>query len=153
MSAVLCAVTRSAPTWRSGVCLEYSDRARALIYISGTGVQDDRQWHTAYEAGRAAGQDPPPVFDYPFNPEVNRAVNTSWRSYIKHPLLLRRISDLHVPTLTLHGGKDIRPAWPIQQLANLLPNARYEAIEGWLTLSLADPRRRHGNSRLRAFLL
>lgn len=118
--------------------LEYPDRIRALIYISGTGVQDDRQWHAAYEAGREAGRDPQPVFDYPFNPEVNRAANASWRAYIKHPLLLRRISELRVPVLALYGSKDVRPSWPIQQLAHLIPAARCEAIIGaghcpWLT--------------------
>lgn len=131
--------------------LEYPDRVRALIYISGTGVQDDRQWHAAYEAGQAAGRDPLPAFDYPFNPEVNRAVNASWRSYIKQPLLLRRIADLHVPTLVLYGSKDIRPPWPVLQLVHLLPNAHCEVIEDaphcpWLTH--ADDMR----TRIRAFL-
>jgi proline iminopeptidase len=131
--------------------LEYRDRVRALVYVSGTGVQDDRQWHAAYEAGREAGQDPLPIFDYPFNPEVNRAANASWRVYIKHPLLLRRISELRVPVLALHGSKDVRPSWPIQQLAHLLPNAHYEVITEaghfpWLTH--ADDMR----SRIRAFL-
>jgi proline iminopeptidase len=130
--------------------LEYRDRVRALVYVSGTGVQDDRQWHAAYEAGREAGQDPLPIFDYPFNPEVNRAANASWRVYIKHPLL-RRISELRVPVLALYGSKDVRPSWPIQQLAHLLPNAHYEVITEaghcpWLTH--ADDMRSH----IRAFL-
>jgi proline iminopeptidase len=131
--------------------LEHTARVRALVYISGTGVQDDRQWHAAYEAGRAAGRDPLPAFEYPFNPQVNQVANTSWREYIKHPLLLRRIGELRVPVLALYGSEDVRPSWPTQQLVHLLPNARYEVVEGaahclWLTH--ADDMR----SRLRAFL-
>lgn len=34
--------------------LAYPARTRGLLYLAGTSVQDDRQWHAAYEAGRAA---------------------------------------------------------------------------------------------------
>lgn len=34
--------------------LTYPGRVRALISLASTGVQDDRQWHAAYEAGRVA---------------------------------------------------------------------------------------------------
>lgn len=83
--------------------LTYPERVRGLVYLSGTGVQDDRQWHTAYEAGRAGGDEQLPVFAYPFNPEVNRVGNASWRAFIKHPRLLRRIAELPVPCLALCG--------------------------------------------------
>ncbi len=76
----------------------------------------DRQWHAAYETGKATGRDPVPALDYPFNPEVNRAANTSWRTYIKHPMLLRRIAELRVPLLAVSGSEDVRPDWPVQQL-------------------------------------
>lgn len=71
-----------------------------------------------------------PEFAYPYNPEVNRVGNASWREYIKHPALLRRIADLRIPALVLHGSDDIRPGWPARQLAHLLPDARFELIEG-----------------------
>ncbi len=96
--------------------LEYSDRVLAVVYVAGTGVQYDRQWHAAYETGKATGRDPVPALDYPFNPEVNRAANTSWRTYIKHPMLLRRIAELRVPLLAVSGSEDVRPDWPVQQL-------------------------------------
>lgn len=110
--------------------LSYPDRARAVISVSGTGVQDDRQWHDAYEAGRAAGDQRLPAFAYPFNPEANRAGNAAWRAFIKQPTLLRRIADLEVPTLVVYGSEDIRPSWPMEQVAALLPNARFELIAG-----------------------
>jgi proline iminopeptidase len=131
--------------------LTHPERVRALLYLSGTGVQDDRQWHAAYEAGRADRGERLPAFAYPFNREVNRVGNASWRAYIKHPTLLRRIADLSVPALVVHGGDDIRPAWPAHQIANLLPNARFELVEGAEHhLELTRPEElRH---RLRSFL-
>lgn len=131
--------------------LTYPARTRAVLYLSGTGVQDDRQWHAAYEAGRDAGRERLPDFAYPFNPEVNRVGNASWRAFIKHPLLLRRLAALRVPVLAVHGGEDIRPSWPVEQLATLLPEARFERIGGaehHLELTHPEDLR----SRLRAFL-
>jgi proline iminopeptidase len=110
--------------------VEYPQRMRALMYLSGTGVQDDRQWHVAYEEGKVRRGERLPEFLYPYNPEVNRVGNASWRAYIKQPELLRRIAELDVSVLAVHGGEDIRPDWPVRQLTHLLPNARFELIEG-----------------------
>jgi proline iminopeptidase len=131
--------------------IEYSDRTAALIYLSGAGVQDDREWHAAYQAGRDAGREHNPRFAHPVNMEVNRAGNTSTREFIKDSMLLRRISKLDVPMVAVHGDADIRPDWPVRQLVNLMPNARFELIEGaqhFLWLTHADQLR----SVLRAFL-
>jgi pimeloyl-ACP methyl ester carboxylesterase len=35
-----------------------------------------------------------------------------------------------LPALFVYGDKDIRPSWPIEQVVNLMPNARFEFIEG-----------------------
>jgi proline iminopeptidase len=129
-------------SWGSGVALayalEYPGGVTGLIYLSGAGVQNDRGWHTAYEKGREQGLEQDIVFEYPSNMEVNRAGNASWRQYIQQPLLLRRIAELDVPLLAVCGSKDIRPAWPVRQLVELMPAARYEEIAGaghniWLT--------------------
>lgn len=131
--------------------LAHPESVRALLYLSGAGVQDDRQWHAAYEEGKAARGERLPAFAYPYNPEVNRVGNASWRTFIKHPLILRRIATLEVPALVVHGGHDIRPAWPAEQLANLLPRARFALIEGaehHLELTRPDELR----AVLRAFL-
>ncbi len=118
--------------------LEYPKHVLALAYISGAGVQNDREWHAVYQAGRDAGRDQTPAFEYPVNLEVNRTGNASWRRFIKGPMLLRRIADLNVPMLAVYGSEDIRPSWPVEQIVHLMPNARYELIEGaghcvWLT--------------------
>ena len=118
--------------------LEHPDRVRGVVHLSGSGIQDDRQWHAAYEAGRASGTDPEPEFAYPANLEVNRQVMPSWRCYIKQGALLRRISELPVPILAICGHKDPRPRWPVEQLVELLPRARLAQLEDaghcpWLT--------------------
>ncbi len=131
--------------------LSHPERTLALVYLSGTGVQDDRQWHAAYEEGKAGRGERLPDFEYPHNPEVNRVGNASWRAYIKQPKLLRRIAELSVPTLAVHGDDDIRPSWPVRQVVSLMPNGRFEMIEGGehhLELTRPDELR----SRLRDFL-
>lgn len=44
--------------------------------------------------------------------------------------MLRAISRLAVPALFVYGCRDIRPGWPVEQLARLMPGARFELIEG-----------------------
>ncbi len=131
--------------------LSHPERTLALVYLAGRGVQDDRQWHAAYEEGKAGRGERLPDFEYPYNPEVNRVGNASWREFIKQPTLLRRIAELGVPCLAVHGGEDIRPDWPVRQLVHLLPDARFEVIEGaehHMELTHPDELRR----LLRAFL-
>jgi proline iminopeptidase len=53
-------------------------------------------------------------------------------------LLLREIAQLDRPALFLYGEQDIRPSWPIEQVAQLLPNASFQMIAGadhhiWVT--------------------
>jgi proline iminopeptidase len=110
--------------------LTHPKRVRALISLSATGVQNDRQWHAAYEAGRVAHPTRLPLFAYPFNPRVNRAGVASWRVFIKQPQVLRQIADLRIPALVMHGSADNSPSWPVQQLAALLPNARFVLVAG-----------------------
>lgn len=71
-----------------------------------------------------------PHFDYPPNMEVNRELNSSWKRYVQKPTLLKDISKLAMPALFVCVDKDIRPNWPVEQVANLMPNAHFELIEG-----------------------
>jgi proline iminopeptidase len=110
--------------------LTYPERVRALISLSAGGIQDDRQWHAVYEAGRARRTSRLPDFEHPFNPEVNRVGTASWRAFIKRPRVLREIADLQIPALVVYGSEDISPSWPVEQLAALLPDARFVMIAG-----------------------
>ena len=71
-----------------------------------------------------------PPFVYPPNLEVNKQLNHSWKTYIQNPNLLLSISRLRVPALFVYGDRDIRPSWPIKQVAQLIAHARFELIEG-----------------------
>lgn len=118
--------------------LEHPERTAGLICLSGGRVHDDRGWHEEYRRRKAAEGEREPAFDYPHNMDVNRQLNRRWRQYIQHPTLLKRISELAVPALFVYGGEGIRQRWPTEQVANLMPGARFELIEGarhavWLT--------------------
>lgn len=110
--------------------LEYTSRVAGLICISGGRIHNDREWHKEYERGKKERGEYVPPFIYPTNRKVNKQVNNSWKSYIQNPELLSRISKLRVPALFVYGDKDIRPSWPTRQVAHLMPNARFELIEG-----------------------
>ena len=142
-------------SWGANLALAYAlthpERTLGAILLAGTGVQNDREWHDAYAAGRDAGLETPPEFAYPPNMDVNREVVRSWRVFIKQPALLRQIAELPTPALVVHGTADIRPGWPSEQLAALLPNARLRLLDGaphelWTTHA-ADLR-----AELRAFV-
>lgn len=60
--------------------------------------------------------------------DVNRQLTAEWREFCKRPGLLRELAGLTTPAL--FGDKDIRPHWPIEQVATLLPRAEWHLIEG-----------------------
>jgi proline iminopeptidase len=67
-----------------------------------------------------------------------RQGNVSWRAYCQRPSLFRDLTDLDIPCVFINAAQDIRPNWPTQQLAELIPRARYAEISGaahmiWLT--------------------
>lgn len=131
--------------------LTYPERVLGILAISGGRVVDDRRWHEAYAYGRDHLGEVFPEMVYPVSGEVNAQMNASWKAYIKTPSLLKRIAQLTMPALFVYGDADIRPSWPTEQLAELIPNGRFERIAGaehliWATH--ADALREH----LRAFV-
>ncbi len=110
--------------------LEYPDRVFGVIGIAGGRVVNDREWHKAYTYRRDQIGETLPDMAYPFNDEVNLQLNASWHAYTKAPQLLKRIAALDVPALFVYGSNDIRPSWPTEQLAQLLPQGHFECIEG-----------------------
>jgi proline iminopeptidase len=120
--------------------LRYRERTRTIICLSGGRIHNDRDWHAAYSEGRDAGREPDLDYAFPPNPDVNRQLNAEWKAFIKQPSLLRDLARLDVPALFVYGSEDIRPRWPMEQLANLLPNAQFHLLQGadhhlWLTHS------------------
>lgn len=115
--------------------LRHRDRTTAIICLSGGRIHNDRDWHDAYARGRDAGLEPPLDLAYPYNPEVNRQLNAEWKAFIKQPALLHDLAALDVPALFVYGSADIRPQWPIEQVANLLPAAEFHLLDGPPTAS------------------
>jgi proline iminopeptidase len=118
--------------------LHYPERTRGVICLAGGRVHNDREWHRIYQQKRDQGLEPELAWDYPANLDVNEQVGRSWKQYIQRPSLLKELVELERPALFLYGADDIRPSWPVEQVAHLLPNARLEMIAGanhyiWLT--------------------
>lgn len=117
-------------SWGPDLALAYAlthpDRTLGLIGLAGGVVHKDQAWRDAYRERKHL--EPLPDFQYPYNPEVNRVMNGEWLEFCRQPDLLRRIADLHVPALFIAGGRDIRPYWPIAQLAGLLPQGRFHLL-------------------------
>ncbi|WP_102125730.1 alpha/beta fold hydrolase [Deinococcus planocerae] len=125
-------------SWGADLGLAYAlahpGRVTRLVSWAGTGIQNDRDWHAAYEASK----DTEPRFEVAWNPEVHRSLLDDWRRFVKTPDLLARLARLEVPVTFLHMGADIRPGWPAAQLAALLARGEFRELpdaphNAWLT--------------------
>ncbi len=109
-------------------CLAYPDQVTGLIGLAGGKVVDDRSWSDTYHQNQEERGEDMGGQIFNADPALNRALNESWKAFCRQPDFLRRLADLNVPMLFINGGRDIRPNWPTEQLASLLPNAGYEVI-------------------------
>lgn len=112
-------------------------RTLGIIGIAGGKVVDDRSWSETYRERLATVGEDLGGKVFHADPEVNRQGNVSWHAYHRRPSFLRDLARLDVPCV-FNAADDIRPNWPTEQLALLLPNARYVEIAGaahtiWLT--------------------
>ena len=118
--------------------LRHPSRTIGLIGIAGGKIVDDRSWSETYhERLDTVGEDLGGK-QFHADPEVNRRGNASWGAYCHRSSLLRDLADLEIPCVFINASQDIRPNWPTQQLAALIPRARYVEISGaahtvWLT--------------------
>ncbi|HKY44586.1 MAG TPA: alpha/beta hydrolase [Pyrinomonadaceae bacterium] len=110
--------------------LEYPSRVAGLLCIAGGRIHNDRSWHHEYKRRKAEEGERLPEFTYPPNRDVNEQLNRACKTYIQKPDLLLKISKLQAPALFVYGERDIRPSWPVKQVAQLMPNARFEMIDG-----------------------
>jgi proline iminopeptidase len=106
--------------------VEHPEAVTALIGIAGRGPQRDRTWSEAYEAG----QDSEPVVDIDWVPDVHAALSSSFTDWIHRPDLWRSLADCTVPMHFITAGDDIRPSWPLAQLAALVPRGRFSTVPG-----------------------
>lgn len=104
--------------------LDHPDRVRAVVGIAGHGLHKDRTWSVAYQAGRHTEDD----FHIEWEPTVHAALNASFVEWIHEAGLFRRLADSDVPMTFVAAADDIRPDWPLRQLAALLPRGRFREV-------------------------
>lgn len=107
-----------------GYALEHPDRVRGIVGIAGHGLHRDREWSAAYEAGKLS-EVPVPI---EWVPGVHASLWGSFRDWIHYPRLWRDLADSPVPMRFIAAGSDIRPNWPLQQLAELVPGGVFEIV-------------------------
>ncbi|KNX39262.1 hydrolase [Luteipulveratus halotolerans] len=117
-------------SWGSDLAVRYAldhpSSVRGVVGVAGHGLHRDCEWSAAYEAGKAV--ETPVEID--FVPQVHAALWGSFKDWIHEPPLWRRLADSSVPMTFVAAGEDIRPDWPLRQLAALLPAGRLEVVEG-----------------------
>lgn len=122
--------------------LHYPERVESIIGLAAGQIWNDREWSKTYHQRLEERGERKAEFHHPSDPAVNVEGNAYWRMFIQQPELLRDLSKLDVPTLLIGAGEDVRPNWPQQQLANLVPKGCYVEIDGaehyiWLTHAAA----------------
>lgn len=61
---------------------------------------------------------------------VHESLKADFQQWIHRPELFRTLADSPVPMRFVGAGGDIRPQWPLQQLAALVPVATYVGVPG-----------------------
>jgi proline iminopeptidase len=126
------------PNLALSYALRYPSRSLAVIGIAGGKIVDDRHWSETYHGRLQSQGEDRGGRSFLADSDVNRRGNASWREYCRRPGLLRDLAALDLPCVFINAGEDIRPNWPTQQLAQLIPGALYVEIAGaghyiWLT--------------------
>ena len=115
-------------SWGSDVAVRYAldhpQRVRGVVGIAGHGLHRDREWSAVYEAGQAT--EAPVEIDW--EPEVHGALWESFKSWVHQPTLWRALADSTVRMSFIAAGNDIRPSWPLEQLAELAPGGAFEVV-------------------------
>jgi proline iminopeptidase len=106
--------------------VEHPEAVQAVLGIAGRGPQRDRTWSEAYEAGTVSE----PVVDIDWAPDVHASLSASFTEWIHRADLWRAMADCQVPMHFVAAGDDIRPSWPLAQLAALVPNGTFTTVPG-----------------------
>ncbi|MBA2518667.1 MAG: alpha/beta hydrolase [Chloroflexia bacterium] len=124
----------SGHSWGADLSLIYAlahpGRCAGLLAVAGGRLNNDREWHAAYDQGRREGREVAPEDDPPLNLAENQQLNADYKRYVQRPTLFRQVAALDLPALFLYGAEDIRPAWAVAQVAALMPRARFVLLPG-----------------------
>ena len=114
-------------SWGSDLAVRYAldhpEVVTAVVGVAGRGPQPDRTSSEACEAGKPSEPDVP----IEVAADVWASLGASFTDWIHQPDLWRRLADCRVPVHLVAAGDDIRPSWPLQQLAAPLPAGRFSA--------------------------
>ena len=88
-------------------------------------MHKDRTWSRAYEQGKRTE----PAIDIALDTDVWRSLSESFVERIHRTDNFRALADTTVPMTLLSAANDIRPSWPLQQLAQLVPGATFDVID------------------------
>lgn len=117
-------------SWGSDLAVHYAleqpEAVTGVVGVAGRGAQRDRTWSEAYEAAKAREPDVP----IEIANGVWTSLSASFTEWIHQPDLWRRLADSSVPMHFVAAGDDVRPSWPLQQLAALVPNGRFSVVPG-----------------------
>lgn len=115
-------------SWGSDLAVRYAldhpDRVKGVIGIAGHGLHRDREWSEVYEEGKRHEAQ----IEIDWVPEVHAALWGSFKDWVHEPTLWRTLADSTVPMRFVAAGNDIRPHWPLQQLAHLVPGGTFEVV-------------------------
>jgi proline iminopeptidase len=117
-------------SWGSDLAVRYAldhpDRVSSVVGVAGHGLHKDRTWSQAYESSRHLEAD----IEIDYDAAVHAALSASFVQWIHEPDLLRRLADSTVPMTFMASQNDIRPSWPLRQLAALVPHGTFEELPG-----------------------
>jgi proline iminopeptidase len=63
-------------------------------------------------------------------PRVHASLSESFTDWIHRSDLWRGLADCQVPMHVIAAGDDIRPSWPLAQLAALVPRGTFSTVPG-----------------------
>lgn len=115
-------------SWGSDLAVRYAvdhpRHIRGVVGIAGHGLHRDRDWTATYEASKNLE----PEIEIDWVPAVHAALLDSFADWVHQPSLWREVADCTVPMSFVAAGNDIRPSWPIRQLAELIPHASLQVV-------------------------
>jgi proline iminopeptidase len=117
-------------SWGSDLAVRYAlvhpSSVRSVVGVAGHGLHQDRTWSQTYHSLKHTE----PEIDIDWDPAVHSALSQSFVEWIHEPDLLRRLADCRVPMTIMAAERDIRPSWPLRQLAALLQQGHFVEVPG-----------------------
>lgn len=106
--------------------LDHPEHVQSVVGIAGHGLHKDRTWSEIYSAHRHVEDSLVIAWDA----AVHDSLNASFIDWIHQPPLFRQLADTPIPMTFVAAEEDIRPDWPLRQLAALVPRGQFRDIKG-----------------------